>query len=92
VRSSHRTRQISILGQSDHRLSDLACGEEPPAVRWNDFFRERPAVLAPATGLTLAPSRMTRKIADRRFGDLTGWQHVAPAAESLAELTPHESC
>ena len=49
-------------------------------------------MLAPATGLTLAPSRMTRKIADRRFGDLTGWQHVAPAAESLAELTPHESC
>jgi hypothetical protein len=34
----------------------------------------------------------SRKIADRRFGDLTGWQHVAPAAESLAELTSHESC
>ncbi len=34
----------------------------------------------------------SRKIADRRFGDLTGWQLVAPAAESLAELTSHESC
>ena len=54
-------------------------------------MRSRSASGMPGDGDILFGS--SRKIADRRFGDLIGWQpHVAPAAESLAELTSHESC